>query len=51
MLVSDVGRLQHNVPIVGEDGKPTPQFIRQWEVLQRLLADLERRITELEGAP
>jgi len=34
--VRAVDPLNHNVPIVDEQGKPTPQFIRQW-VLARVV--------------
>lgn len=47
-----VDPLQYNVPIVDERGLPTPQFLRQWQMLLQRLEDAERRIVELEeGGP
>jgi hypothetical protein len=46
-----INPLQHNVPIVNTDGRPTVQFMRQWELLVRELREAKQRIAELEEGP
>ncbi len=40
-FVRVVDPLSHAVPIVDEHGKPTPQFIRLWNVIRAVMAALE----------
>lgn len=44
-----VDPLQHNVPIVDGNGRPTPEFLRQWQQLIRELAEAKERLAQLEG--
>lgn len=41
--------LQHNVSIVDSKGRPTPAFLRQWQLLIRELAEAKSRLAALEG--
>jgi len=49
-MVLKINPLQHNVPIADERGRPTPQFLRQWQALLTALHDADRRLEALETA-
>lgn len=49
MAPVSIDPLQYNVRIVDDKGNPTPQFIRQWQILIRELAEAEARLAALEG--
>lgn len=51
MAQVSIDPLQHNVRITDDKGRPTPQFIRQWQLLIRELAEVKARLAELEETP
>lgn len=43
--LNPLNQLYSMVPIVDKDGKPTPQFQRQWQDLLEHIAQIEARLT------